>query len=80
MSDRIRPKLTERTMLCRACDTYFHGETSFNKHRIGAFGVDRRCADPADVGLVYRDDKGYWAGKPMTNEQKIKAGWLDEEG
>ena len=32
-----------------------------------------------DVGLAYRDDKGYWAGQPMTDEQKRKAGWLNDE-
>ena len=79
MAARIRPRLTEQVMLCRACDTYFRGESNFDKHRVGDFGVDRRCADPADVGLAYRDDKGYWAGQPMTDEQKRKAGWLNDE-
>ena len=79
MADRIRPKLTEHVMLCRACDTYFRGERNFDKHRIGEYGIDRRCADPADVELTYRPDKGYWAGPPMTDEQKRKAGWLNDE-
>ena len=81
MADRIRPKLTEHVMLCRACDTYFRGERNFDRHRVGEFGVNRRCADPADVGLVYRDDRGYWAGPPMTDGQreKAKAGWKGTE-
>ena len=79
MAARIRPRLTEQVMLCRACDTYFRGESNFDKHRIGEFGVNRRCADPADVKLTYRPDKGYWAGPLMTDEQKRKAGWLNDE-
>ena len=81
MADRIRPKLTEQVMLCRACDTYFRGESNFDKHRIGEFGVDRRCADPADVELTYRPDKGYWGGPPMTDEERgrAKAGWAGGE-
>ena len=81
MAARIRPRLTEHVMLCRACDTYFRGERNFDKHRIGEFGVDRRCADPADVELTYRPDKGYWGGPPMTDEERgrAKAGWAGGE-
>lgn len=81
MTDRIRPKLTEQVMLCRACDTYFRGESNFDKHRVGEFGVNRRCADPADVELTYRPDKGYWGGPPMTDEERgrAKAGWAGGE-
>ena len=81
MAARIRPKLTEQVMLCRACDTYFRGESNFDKHRVGEFGVNRRCADPADVELTYRPDKGYWGGPPMTDEERgrAKAGWAGGE-
>ena len=81
MAARIRPRLTEQVMLCRACDTYFRGESNFDKHRVGEFGVNRRCADPADVELTYRPDKGYWGGPPMTDEERgrAKAGWAGGE-
>lgn len=29
---------------CSACGEYFNSNKAFEKHRIGAFGVDRRCA------------------------------------
>lgn len=34
------------------CHRTFSGETAANRHRIGKHGVDRRCVDPAGVGLV----------------------------
>jgi hypothetical protein len=37
---------------CASCCRTFSGETAANRHRIGKHGVDRRCADPAEVGLV----------------------------
>jgi hypothetical protein len=29
--------------LCSACKTYFTSITEFDTHRVGQFGVDRRC-------------------------------------
>jgi len=37
---------------CPACHRTFSTDGAANKHRIGKFGTDRRCADPATVGLV----------------------------
>lgn len=37
---------------CAGCCQTFSGETAADKHRIGSFGRDRCCADPADVGLI----------------------------
>jgi hypothetical protein len=30
----------------------FSCDSAADKHRVGKHGIDRRCADPADVGLV----------------------------
>lgn len=37
---------------CPACCGTFSTDSAADKHRVGKFGVDRRCADPATVGLV----------------------------
>ena len=37
---------------CAACCRTFSCDSAADKHRVGKFGVDRRCVDPATVGLV----------------------------
>lgn len=37
---------------CAACCRTFSTDSAADKHRIGKHGADRRCADPATVGLV----------------------------
>lgn len=37
---------------CPACHRTFSTDSAADKHRVGKFGVDRRCVDPATVGLV----------------------------
>lgn len=37
------------------CHRTFSCDSAADKHRIGSYGVDRRCADPATVGLVARE-------------------------
>ena len=37
---------------CPACCETFSTDSAANKHRVGKFGVDRRCVDPAEAGLV----------------------------
>lgn len=63
-------KLTERHMECATCHLVFSGLGNFDKHRTGD---NRKCAHPSTVGLIERS--GIWGGKPMTDEQKRKAGW-----
>lgn len=36
------------------CHRTFSCDSAADKHRIGKFGIDRRCVDPAEVGLVAR--------------------------
>lgn len=47
---------------CSGCHETFSTYGVSDRHRIGAFGPDRRCADPATVGLVLRN--GIWGGPP----------------
>lgn len=37
---------------CPACHATFSCDSAADKHRIGKHGIDRRCTNPADVGLV----------------------------
>lgn len=39
---------------CSGCCRTFSGESAAGAHRKGSFGIDRRCVDPASVGLVAR--------------------------
>jgi hypothetical protein len=43
---------------CPACHETFSGTSAGNLHRRGDFGIDRRCTDPADAGLVLTE--GVW--------------------
>jgi len=45
---------------CSGCHETFSTDGVASKHRIGTFGIDRRCAHPATVGLVLRG--GIWRG------------------
>lgn len=37
---------------CPACHITFNSDSAAEKHRVGKPGIDRRCVDPATVGLV----------------------------
>jgi hypothetical protein len=37
---------------CGACHRTFSCDSAADKHRIGKHGADRRCTNPATVGLV----------------------------
>lgn len=37
---------------CPACCRTFSTDGAADKHRVGKHGIDRRCVDPATVGLV----------------------------
>lgn len=37
---------------CPACHRTFNSDSAAEKHRVGRPGVNRRCVDPASVGLV----------------------------
>lgn len=54
---------------CPACHETFSGDSAADRHRIGQFGVDRHCADPASVGLVPRQQPWgvMWSYPAPTN-------------
>ncbi len=52
---------------CAGCGEYFNSTHAFEKHRVGAHGVDRRCMTADEMraaGMVLRDD-GFWRGSAM---------------
>lgn len=49
---------------CPSCSAYFNSTSAFEKHRIGRFGIDRRCLSVDEMqarGMVLRAD-GFWRG------------------
>ena len=38
-----------RKTLCSACGKYFSSTTEFDAHRVGRFGIDRRCATTEEM-------------------------------
>ena len=47
---------------CAACRQYFARNSGFTKHRIGTFGVDRRCLTVPELQErgFQRDVSGFW--------------------
>jgi len=56
------PKLTGNRCQCTACGEYFSSERSFDRHRIGQFGIDRRCmtTDAMTADGWARNGRGFW--------------------
>lgn len=56
------PKLTGNRCQCTACGEYFNGVQPFDRHRIGQYGIDRRCLAIAEMeaaGFI-RNVSGFW--------------------
>ena len=45
-------ELENSDQVCSGCHRNFSGTRAGDKHRIGTFGKDRRCANPEEVGLT----------------------------
>jgi len=45
-------ELKNSDQICSSCHLNFSSTRAGDKHRIGTFGIDRRCASPEEVGLV----------------------------
>jgi hypothetical protein len=62
-------KLTGDHNQCPGCGLYFNSTHAFDKHRAGAFGVDRRCRTPDEmlaVGMV-ENAGGWWITGAMPS-------------
>lgn len=54
---------------CAGCGAYFNSTHAFERHRTGAFGVDRRCLTADEMtarGMVLGAD-GFWRGSAMPS-------------
>jgi len=50
---------------CRGCSLYFNSSAAFDKHRVGTFGVDRRCLTVPEMearGMATNKD-GFWVAR-----------------
>ena len=52
---------------CQGCKEYFNSIKAFERHRIGEFGVDRRCRTPEEmIERGYSKNKlGFWIASKM---------------
>jgi len=67
-------KLTGDRNQCTGCSEGFNSTRSFEKHRVGQFGVDRRCLAPREMlqrGMA-KNSAGFWVGNPMLG----RPGWV----
>lgn len=56
------PQLTGGRCQCTACGEYFTSDRTFDKHRVGQFGSDRRCLAVAEMvaGGWVKNARGFW--------------------
>lgn len=55
-------KLVGSRNQCSGCKQYFNSNTAFEKHRTGAFGVNRRCRSSEEmlkIGMT-KNKSGFW--------------------
>jgi hypothetical protein len=56
------PKLTGGRCQCPACGEYFTSDRTFDRHRVGQFGSDRRCLTVAEMVAAgwATNARGFW--------------------
>lgn len=65
-----RMKLTGDRNQCPTCRLYFNSTSAFDKHRTGAFGIDRRCltAPEMEARGMTANEAGFWVRNPMPEK------------
>lgn len=55
---------------CAACLEYFNSNAAFDKHRIGEFGVDRRCSTVGEMTARGKslNTGGWWVTEKMPQK------------
>ena len=55
---------------CSACGEYFNSSKAFEKHRIGEFGVDRRCTTVEEMTAkgMSKSKTDWWITSTMPDE------------
>jgi len=56
------PKLTGCRCQCCACGEYFGSVDVFDRHRVGEYGVNRRCLSVDEMSAMgwERNGRGFW--------------------
>jgi hypothetical protein len=73
----MRKKLNGQHNQCPTCGEYFRSNSSFDDHRTGAFGKDRRCLTTAEMvaeGMIL-GPTGFWKGKPHSKDGRDNPVW-----
>jgi hypothetical protein len=66
-ADIGRPRLRGDRCQCPTCREYFNSTYAFDRHRVGQFGLDRRCLTSAEMlskGMA-KNAAGFWVGQRM---------------
>lgn len=55
---------------CSGCDHYFNSTHAFEKHRVGDFGINRRClhADEMEAKGMFLGVDGFWRGSARPDD------------
>lgn len=58
-------RLTGNRCQCPACGRYFNGVQPFDRHRVGSYGVNRRCrsVDEMEAAGFIRNAAGFWCDR-----------------
>ena len=62
-------KLTGQRNQCAGCKKYFNSNGAFDKHRVGKYGVNRRCLADEEMiakGMSINRD-GFWIAESMPD-------------
>ena len=72
----MKRTLTGQHNQCAACHEYFNSNAAFDKHRIGEFGLNRRCATVEEMrnkGMSL-NATGWWVTEKMPQK------WIPDSG
>lgn len=62
MNQQTRRTLTGHCNQCPTCGEYFNSTSAFDKHRVGEYGIDRRCmtVDEMVAAGMVKNAKDFW--------------------
>jgi hypothetical protein len=66
LGDKMMKLGTSRNQ-CGACREYFNSKAPFVKHRVGDFGIDRRCLNVEEMKAkkMEKNSAGFWTNGLM---------------
>jgi hypothetical protein len=64
----MKKKLSGDRNQCPGCGEYFNSTFAFDRHRVGEFGVNRRCLNRAEMLDKGMDSNpaGFWVSERMS--------------